>query len=58
MKRVMTFREHAQACRDLAEQMPAAHRDQLEKMAIEWELMAEERERELRARVPPERRTI
>lgn len=58
MKRVLTFRDHARACRELAVGMPEPHRIQPEEMAREWEAMAEERERTLRVGLVPEGRSF
>lgn len=44
MKLVANYRENAQACRELAKEMPAAQRDQLLGMAALWERIADERE--------------
>lgn len=48
MKRVTTYRENAEACRDLAKHMPDSQRKQLLAMAQLWEQIAEEREAALR----------
>jgi hypothetical protein len=46
MKKSDEYRKHARECRALAKQMEQGeHRDQLEKMAETWEVLAAERER-------------
>jgi hypothetical protein len=47
MRRVLDFRENAEACRKLAAHMPPQQRQQLLDMAAEWDRIAEERERVL-----------
>jgi hypothetical protein len=49
MRRVADYRENAEACRELAKQMPLAHREQLLDMALQWERIAAERETALNA---------
>ena len=44
MERVATYRENADACRELARHMPEAQRQQLLRMALLWEQIADERE--------------
>jgi hypothetical protein len=48
MRRVDDYRQNAQACRDLAREMPPAVRDHLLEMAKEWDRFAEDRERHLK----------
>ncbi|HET9395699.1 MAG TPA: hypothetical protein VFO36_06550 [Nitrospiraceae bacterium] len=56
MKKTTDFLKHAQECRSLAKQMEnGAQRDQLQKMAETWEVLAEERERTLRNRPDDDR---
>ena len=50
MKKASEYRQHAVECRALMTSMTDdAHREQLQKMALIWERMADEREREARA---------
>jgi hypothetical protein len=44
MERVATYRENANACRELARHMPEPQRKQLLGMALLWEQIANERE--------------
>lgn len=53
MRRVDDFRENAQACRDLAEKMAGATREHLLKMAAEWDMFADQRERQIEAGITP-----
>jgi hypothetical protein len=51
MKKADEYQRHAKDCRSLANKMEKGEqRDQLLKMAETWEVLAEERERTLRAR--------
>jgi hypothetical protein len=51
MKKTNEYAQHAKDCRGLAKQMAAGdQRDQLLKMAETWEVLAGERERNLRNR--------
>jgi hypothetical protein len=52
MERVSEYFENAQACRELAEKMPAAQREQLLDMAQQWERIAEERRIALETGMP------
>lgn len=45
MKKASEYREHADECRKLAASMDGEHRDQLLKMAENWEQLAEDRAR-------------
>jgi hypothetical protein len=47
MMKVADFRRHAEECQKLARFASAEHRDQLLKMAQDWEKLARERELQL-----------
>ena len=47
MRLVADFLENAKACRELARRMPLDQREQLLRMAEQWEQIATERQREL-----------
>lgn len=44
MRRATDYRQNARDCRELANRMAAAHRDQLLGMARQWEQLADESE--------------
>jgi len=48
MRQVSEYRQHAQDCRDLAKQITnPKHLKQLEEMAEAWDMLAEQRARQL-----------
>jgi hypothetical protein len=48
MRKLSEYKDHADECRRLATQMlNPAHKVQLEEMALAWEMLAREREKQL-----------
>jgi hypothetical protein len=51
MRKLSEYKDHAQECRRLATQMQnPAHKTQLQEMAQTWEMLAAEREKQLKRR--------